>query len=303
MANLRQIKRHIASVQSIARVTNAMEVVSTAKNVRLESRLANSRLFATKSWEVLTHLASAAEPDVQTNPLFCGYREGNLLPQDRVGMVLITSNKGLVSSFNHNLLAQVRRYVERTPATVEAITLGRQGRLAMLRGTGLDASIPIHADLTLAEEKVELDDLTPVAQIVIDGFVQQRFNEVVMIYTQYHAGSRMEVTTRPLLPICPEAPAERRHYVFEPEPQELLRSLIPRVIRFQLFDAYLESLMAENASRMAAMHAAAQNASELTRNLTMAYNKARQETINAELADLLGGRLSRTGDDPALGGR
>ena len=282
MANLRQIRRHINSVQSIAKTTSAMEVVSTAKNLRIESRVANARLFAATSWELLTHLAWADEEAVRANPLFCGYDQ-----IDSVGMILITSNKGLVGSYNHNLLAQALRVVEHRPA-VKAITLGRQGQLAMLR-----RGVPIHADVHLPEERVELDDLAPVAQIAIEGMNQRQFDEVVLIHTLYHEGARLQVTTRRLLPVCPEAPTERRNYVYEPEPEELFRSLLPRVIRFQLFEAYMESLVAENVSRMVAMRAATQNADDVIKDLTLAYNKARQQAITAEMADLLGERAGR----------
>ncbi|MBC7235939.1 MAG: ATP synthase F1 subunit gamma, partial [Chloroflexi bacterium] len=285
MANLREIKRHIQSVQAIAKVTNALEVISAAKNLRLQSRVHNSRLFAIKSWEVLTHLASAAEPELETNPMFCGYRQ-----VERIGMLLITSNKGMAGPYNYNMLERANAYIEAQRAPVELITIGREGREAMLR-----RGREIHADFILPEDAIELSDMNPVAQVVLDGFSQRHFDEMVLAYTQFQPGARLVPTVRPLLPFCPEAPSERREYVYEPEPAELLRSLLPRVIRFQIFQAYLESLMAENTSRQVAMRAATQNAEDLVQDLTMTYNKARQQAITAELADLLGGRMHVTG--------
>ncbi len=288
MPNLRQIKRHINSVRSIAKVTNTLEVISAAKSLRLQSRVTHSRLFAVKSWDVLTHLASAAEPELQSNPMFCGYDK-----VDRVAMILITSQRGLAGAYNANVLRQALDFIERSPAPVVAITLGRQGRQAMLR-----RGVPIHADLALPEEKVEVADLTPLAQIVLDGFTQRSFDEVVLVYTRYQLGARLQPATRTLLPFSPDSSVERHEYVYEPEPQELLRSLLPRVIRFQIFEAYVESLMAENASRVAAMRTATQNAQDLIEDLTMSYNKGRQQAITTELSDLAGARLHAAKDEP-----
>jgi len=284
MANIREIKRHIQSVRSIAQVTNALQVVSAARLHRLQGRAESTRAFAERSWEVLHHLASAAEAEVRENPMFCGYASEN-----RLGLILITGNRGMVGAYNHNIIALAGQYLDglrhaNPEATVEAITIGRMGRQALLR-----QGYHIHADFSLLDDKADITALTPVARVVLDGFERRTFDRVMIAYTRFERGSRLRPTLRPLLPLCPSEPAEPHEYIYEPSPDELLLSLLPRIIRFQIYQAFLESLVVENTSRMIAMRAATQNGEHLVQQLTLSYNKARQEAITAELMDILGG--------------
>jgi len=147
----------------------------------------------------------------------------------------------------------------------------------------------IHADFGLLDDRADITAMTPVARVILDGFRDRRFDEVVIAHTQFEPGARLRPAVRQLLPLGPSAPVEWRDYIYEPDPHELLLGLLPRVIRFQLYQMFLESLMAENMSRGVAMRAATQNAADIVDRLTIGYNKARQEAITAELMDILGG--------------
>lgn len=279
MPTLRDIKSHISSVRNIAKVTRAMEMVSAARNQRLVARVESTRVFADKSWEVLNHLAAAAEAGVRANPLFCGYSA-----VDRIGMLLITSDRGMVGAYDANILTAAARYIEAHEQRVQVITIGKVGRTAMLR-----QGVPIHAEFTSLGDDIDISDLTPVARVIQEGFDRRTFDQVVIAYTQFRPGARLKPAVRQLLPVCPEDVSNARAYIYEPSPSELLMALLPRLIRFQIYQAFLESQAAENTSRMVAMHAATQNASDIIGGLSISYNKARQQAITSEMLDILGG--------------
>jgi F-type H+-transporting ATPase subunit gamma len=279
MPTLRDIKGHISSVRNIAKVTRALEMVAAARNHRLIARVESTRVFADKSWEVLNHLASAADVQVRENPLFCGYSQ-----IDKIGMLLITSDRGMVGAYDGNILAMANGYIKAHAGRVQVITIGKVGRTAMLR-----QGVPIHAEFTNLSDNLDITDMTPVARVLLDGFSSHLFDEVVIAYTQFRKGVRLKPEIRQLLPVCPEAQPETRTYIYEPEPSALLMALLPRLVRFQLYQAYLESLAAENTARMVAMHAATENATEIIGDLTISYNKARQQAITSEILDILGG--------------
>jgi len=276
---LRDIKSHISSVRNIAKVTRAMEMVAAARNHRLMAQVESTRVFADKSWEVLNHLAGAAESGIRENPMFCGYSQVS-----QIGLLLISSDRGMVGAYDANVLNMVSRYIQDHASRVQLITIGKTGREAMLR-----QGVPIHAEFTNLSDKIDITELTPVARVVLDGFREHVFDEVHIAYTQFREGTRLRPEIRQLLPVCPEIKQDKREYIYEPDPNELLMALLPRLIRFQIYQAFLESLAAENTARMVAMHAATQNATEIIDNLTVSYNKARQQAITAEILDILGG--------------
>lgn len=279
MSSLREIKGHIGSVHNIAQVTRAMELVAAARNHRLQARVASTRAFAEKSWEVLNHLASAAEEVVREHPMFCGHPNVN-----RIGLLLISSDRGMVGPYDYNVISQATQYIEARNVKAEVITIGKVGRAMMLR-----QGYQIHAEFTDLTEKADITDLTPVARVLLDGFRNRVFDEAAICYTEFQSGARLKPCIRQLLPICPDEAPARREYIYEPGPAELLQALLPRLIRFQIFQAFLESLAAENTSRMIAMHSATQNANDIIENLTMSYNKVRQQTITSEINDIIGG--------------
>jgi F-type H+-transporting ATPase subunit gamma len=281
MPSLREIKGHIQSVDSIAKVTKAMEVVAAAKAHRLEARMRSTKPFSDKSWEVLNHLAAAAESAIQDEISFCGYPE-----VERIGLVLFTSNRGMVGAYDHTVTMTALRYLQSRHAEGEIITVGKVGREMMLQ-----QGQHIHADFSTLEDSASLSDMTPIAQVLLEGFREKRFEQVTLAHSQHRPGARLQPTIRQLLPLCPE-PTEPREYIYEPDPDQLLAALLPRVIRFQVYEAFLEARASENTERMVAMHSATSNAGDLTESLTLGYNKARQQAITNELLDILGGTVT-----------
>ena len=278
MPTLRDIKRHITSVESIAKITNALEAVAMSRIGRLTARAQATRPFATRSWTVLNHLAATAAAQLAGNPVFCGHDA-----VERIGLLVISSDKGMVGSFNSDIVAHAVGYAEQQTVPVDVIALGRIGRESML-GRGY----PVHADFA-STESPETAEISSVAQVLLQGFGGRSFQEVVMVFATGGRGTPIHPLTRPLLPLRPSEGEVHREYIYEPDPEELLRGLLPRIIRFQVFQAHLESLIAENMSRRMAMRTATLNANDLIGDLSRSYNKARQENITAEMVDLLGG--------------
>jgi F-type H+-transporting ATPase subunit gamma len=281
MPSLREIKGHIQSVDSIAKVTRAMEVVAAAKAHRLEARMRSTRPFSDRSWQVLNHLAAASESAIQDEITFCGYPG-----VEHIGLVLFTSNRGMVGAYDHTVTMTALRYLQSRRAEGELITVGKVGREMMLH-----YEQHIHADFSSLEDSASLDDLTAISRVLLDGFREKHFEQVTLVHSQHRPGARLQPAVRQLLPICPEI-TEPREYIYEPSPDQLLAALLPRVIRFQVYEAFLEARASENTARMVAMHSATSNAGDLTESLTLSYNKARQQAITNELLDILGGTVN-----------
>ena len=284
MPNLRDIRNHITSVQSIAKVTRALEEVSGVKGRRLQARVESTYGFADRSWQVLNHLAACAGEVVRENPFF------RLREVHSLGMLLITSDRGMVGPADENVFMAAMQHVSARGVEAKWITIGRIGRANLLQ-----REQTIHADFP-HNDRADITQLTPVARLLMDGFANGTFDEAWIAYTQFRPGARLKPIVRRLLPIQADQPSTPRFYVFEPSPQEILDELIPRIVQFQIYEAFLEALTSEHVARNAAMHAATKNASELLQHLRLTYNKTRQQQITAEILDILGGSLGVEGE-------
>lgn len=264
-------------MSSIAKVTNAMQVVAAAQHQRLRGRVQGARGFAERSWEVLDHLAATARDELADDPFFGGHGAASA-----VALVLVSSDRGMAGDFDQAITAVALRFVRAHGVPVRLITVGKSGRDAMIR-----LGYEIHADVHLGVN-FQLEQVTPIAHVLIDGFRDGAFDEVHIAYTQFHGGARFSPTTRRLLPAS-LSDAPPRQYIYEPDPHTLLRELLPMILRFQVFQAVLESMTAETAARMVAMRTATRNAAELVTHLRSTYNKARQQAITGEMLDIIGG--------------
>jgi F-type H+-transporting ATPase subunit gamma len=272
---LREIRSHVNSVRSISQVTKALEVVSAAKYHRLQTRVLATRAFADKSWEVLTHLALAAS-DMASLPIFGGRQV------HRIGVLLFTSSRGMVGAHDDNVIAAALRYIEARAIETSFITIGRVGRDALLH-----QDWPIHADFSLLDDKADITRLAPVAQVVLEGFDEGLYDEVWIAATRLQMSARLQPAMRRLLPIQPPQRGPTRQYIYEPDPDQIVAALVPRIVRFQIYQAFLEAIAAENAARAVAMQTASHNAADLIKHLSVSYSNARQQAITSELRDIV----------------
>jgi len=278
---LREIRQHIRSIRNIAQITKAMEMIAASKMMRAQQQALASRAYAQRAWEVLTYLA--AQPERIEHPLY------EKRPVKTVGLILITSDRGLCGPYNHNIIRKASQYIlEKMDEgkEVRLITVGRRGRDFMLR-----YGHNVVAEFTKISDRPTLADVAPIARIAIEDFINREVDEVCIAYTQFISTLTQRPTIKWLLPIEPPAPEERLAalYIFEPDPQTVLNEVLPRFTELQVYQCILESLASEHSARMVAMRNATENANDYIAELTLRFNKVRQWTITREMMDIAGG--------------
>lgn len=286
MASLREIRRRVKSVKNVAKITKAMEMVSASKMRRAQRNTQATRPYADRMRVVMGELTTRAGKTL-AHPLLT-QRES----VRRIGLVIVTPDKGLCGALVTNVLRMASRFVldqRKLGREVEVLTVGRKGRDFAVR-TGL----PLIAEITGLGDAPGLIDILPVATNVIDGFTEGRYDEVYVVFTAFINTLTQKPERRRLLPI--EPPSEpvagaRVDYTYEPGQGEVLNALLPRFVEVQLYQTILESIASEHSARMAAMRNATDNAKELVRDLTLSANKARQAAITKELAEISAGSL------------
>jgi F-type H+-transporting ATPase subunit gamma len=292
LATLLEIRRRIKSVRNIGQVTRAMQAVAASRMQRAQAQVKATRAYAEKAWEVLTHLAAQREVGEELHPLL------QVRPLHTVVLVLLTGDRGLCGAFNHNIIMKAVDFIEESPWPVKLITVGRKGRDFMLR-RGED----IVAEFTAIPDQPRLVDVTPIARVAIDGFLEGRFDQVCLAYSDFINVLTQRPTVKRLLPIMPgeietQAMGEyvesvraqaATEYIYEPDPRSILDEVLPRFTELQIYQAILESIASEHSARMVAMRNASDNASALVGDLTLEFNKARQRAITLEIMDIAGG--------------
>jgi F-type H+-transporting ATPase subunit gamma len=300
LPSTREIRRRIRSVKNISQVTRAMQMVAASKMRRAQEQVLATRPYTEKAWQVLSNLAAQRGVDETTHPLLQIREEIKT-----VGMVLITSDKGLCGSYNHNMIQAASRFINELPYPVELITVGRRGRDAMWRRRQT-----IVAEFSELPPQPRLLDITPISRTIMDGFISGEYDIVYLAHTDFINTLTQRPAIWQLLPIHPlqlgvspvseyrdTRPSEETvEYIYEPDPHTILDTVLPRFTELQVYQAVLESLASEHSARMVAMRNATENAEELLGDLTLTYNRARQEAITKEMLDIAGGAeaLSKT---------
>jgi F-type H+-transporting ATPase subunit gamma len=298
LPSTREIRRRIRSVKNISQVTRAMQMVAASKMRRAQEQVLATRTYSEKAWQMLTNLASQRGVDETVHPLLRVREEIKT-----VGIVLITADKGLCGSYNHNMVQAVWRFINELPYPVELMTLGTRGRDTMWR-----LGQTIVAEFSDLPPQPGLLDVTPIARTAINGFITGKFDVVYLAHTDFINTLIQRPAIWQLLPIRPlhlEATPISEHregkepslvveYLYEPDPHTILDTVLPRFTELQIYQAVLESLASEHSARMVAMRSATENANELLGDLTLTYNRARQEAITKEMLDIVGGAEAST---------
>ena len=295
MASIRELKRRIKSVKNISQVTRAMQMVAASRMRRAQEQALASRPYAAKAWEVLTHLASQRGDTEQLHPLLTHRDEIK-----KIAIILITADKGLAGAYNSNMIRATTRFMsEHNQQEANLITVGRKGRDFMVR-----YGRNVVAEFTDLPARPTTLDIGPIARLAVDGFLMGEYDEVYLAYTQFVNTLQQNPTIDLLLPIHAghvEGKVTGQHlsqedmipgpaeYVYEPDPTTLLDTILPRFTELQVYQAVLEALASEHSARMVAMRNATENAKELISDLTLTYNKVRQDAITKEMLDIAGG--------------
>jgi F-type H+-transporting ATPase subunit gamma len=303
MATRKDVKNRISSVKNVQKITRAMEMVAAARLRRAEQRIADLRPYAQALRKMTRQVAEAAGVEARNLPVLQEHEGG-----DRVGILLVTGDRGLAGSFNSQIIRagiEQQRSEQAEGRKVEFSVVGRRGASSMkFRGEEL------RGEYTGFTDRPAFSDARDIAEELITAYVDDELSRVDLVYNRYVSPLTQYVRRQTLLPIQQAevfgegvdelaqqeevdselAEAHRRAlWVYEPEPEELLAELVPEYAQLTVYRALLESTASEHGSRMTAMRNAADNAKEVIGDLTLEMNRVRQAEITQEILEVVGG--------------
>ena len=282
MATAREIRRRIRGVRNTAQIAKAMETVAASKMRKAQAQTLASRPYAEKAMVVLRSLArqtrsggGALHPLLEQRPL------------NRISLVLYTADRGLCGAFNANMIRKAVDFAKGQEHPVEFVAVGRKGRDFLWR-----YGFAVDAEFVGIPDRPALTDVLPVAQVAMEDYLNGQSDAVYLAYTSFVNTLVQRPVIMRLLPLEPvwenETPSTV-DYIYEPNPRDILDVVLPRFTEREIYQAMLESIASEQSARMVAMRNARDAATDLISELTLSYNKARQEAITTELLDIAGG--------------
>lgn len=284
MANLKEIRIRIASVNSTMQITSAMKMVSAAKLKRAQDAITRMRPYSEKLQEILANVSSTLDAS-----------EGVYSRNSEVKNVLvvaITSNRGLCGGFNNNVLKEVRNAVriQYAGANVKVLSLGKKAA-DVYRKTNMHYTEGFGDTPFAIFDKLTFDNVSKIANEIMNQFAKGKFDKVVVAYNSFKNAAVQQVKLEQYLPVVPVTvgSSSKVEYIYEPTKEQILEDLIPRSLKIQLYKALLDSNAAEHGARMTAMHKATDNAGALVKELKINYNKARQAAITNEILEIVAG--------------
>lgn len=287
MPNLKEVRNRIVSVNSTQQITSAMKMVSAAKLRRAQDAITQMRPYAEKLKEILGNLSNTI--DASEGGAFSVQREPK-----KILIVAVTSNRGLAGAFNSNVLKAARNLVatqykaQEDAGNVSYITIGKKATDALTR-----AKLNVMSSHNQVFDGLSFEKVAPVAERIMQGFASGEFDRVILLYNRFKNAAVQITTEEQFLPVLPPEKSAQKtssiDYIFEPNKEEIVRELIPKSLKIQLYKAVLDSHAAEHGARMTAMNKATDNAKEMLKELRLSYNKARQAAITNEILEIVGG--------------
>jgi len=317
MPSSRDIKNRIKSISNTKKITKAMEMVAASKMRKAIEAVLRTRTYANLSWLTVLNLSQSADGNNETlHQLLTPRKEIK-----KVGIILITSNRGLCGGFNaaiinkvHESIKKYQKIGEQAIIEAEFVLIGKKGAAIHHRGHKIVADFP---KLDLASE---VNEIVPIANLIIGEYLSGKYDKIMVAYTDFVSSSKQIPRVKQILPIEIDEADEylgivgqdtrlgldkefiedkeekylrsgkfNYEYTFEPSPAEVLDEMLPRLIEIQLYQALLESNASEHSARMAAMHQATEAAGDMVSELTLSFNKARQASITSEIAEISAG--------------
>jgi len=288
MPNLKAIRLRINSVKSTRQITSAMKMVAAAKLRKAQDKILRLRPYAGKLNEILVGLTESLANTEEDNIY------GRKSEPEKILIVVITSNRGLCGSFNSNVIRETRRviyedyYEQYKNGILWFIAIGKKG-YDFLRKQKLN----ILEEANDLVNNLTFEKSVPLATRIMEHFVSGRFDRVRIIYNQFKNAAVQILTNESFLPVETKTTEKKIHpvvdYIYEPTKEEIIKDLIPRTLKIQFYKAILDSFVAEHGARMTAMHKATDNATELIKDLTLQYNKARQAAITNQILEVVTG--------------
>jgi F-type H+-transporting ATPase subunit gamma len=291
MPGSKEIRNKIKSVQNTRKITKAMEMVAASKMRRAQERMRAARPYAEKIRNVAAHM-SHANPE---------YRHPFLIERDtvkRVGIIVVTADKGLCGGLNTNVLrlalGKVREW-EAEGEEIEACAIGNKG-LGFLQRLG----VQVVSQVTGLGDRPHMGNLIGAVKVMLDGYIADRFDRLLIFYTRFINTMKQEPVMEQLLPLSAEhitvtaqaagaTPTGTWDYIYEPDAGAVLNDVLTRYIEALIYQAVAENMASEQSARMVAMKSASDNAGTVIDELTLVYNKSRQASITKELSEIVGG--------------
>ncbi len=287
MSSLKDIRKRITSVKNTQKITRAMKLVAAAKLRRAQGAMMELRPYAEKYREMLGSLVAATGGAGEAaHPLLADREEVK-----KVAVLALSSDRGMCGAFNGAAQKQVSQYVASQQEAGREVVLFPLGRrmVQFAKKSGVEVGQDF-GEIVPATETKEIKKITA---FLVDGFLAETFDEVVIVSNRFRSVIAQEAMTAPLLPVVAEEEdelnSERGDFLYEPDQEGLLDHVVPAYVEVQVREAILESIAGEHAARMNAMNSATDNATEMISSLTLQMNRARQAAITTELMEIIGG--------------
>ena len=281
-ANMKEIKERIDSVKNTSQITNAMNIVSSTKFKRFQVLTLKSRSYARAVNEAFDNLVASLTGNKFV--IFDGKPEVK-----RVGIIVMTSDRGLCGSFNSNTfrrLENMKKKFQKEGKEVSVVTIGRKAKEYCK-----NRDINVDSEYTQMIPETMFETGKNISEDVVQFYLNDFYDEVYMIYSKFVSAIEYNIQVEKLLPIEKKEGLPTKEYIFEPSEEEVLNSFVPQVLNIKLYQSLLENSASEHSARMSAMKQANDNASEMIRNLEVQYNRERQGKITQELTEIISGSL------------
>ena len=292
MANLKEIRTRIASVGSTQQITSAMKMVSASKLRKSQNLIVKLRPYSAKMTEIIQRLGEGENDGI---PFVRQEKKKKIL------LLVLTSNKGLCSSFNSTVIketfSQISRYQnDESVATISLWTFGKKGSDALNKALNKDKSAFKNVEIVAQDDdiwdRLDFNATEEVAQKLMSDFTNKTFDQVEIIYNQFKNSATTILTTETFLPLSLSTDADsavNNNYIYEPTKAEIIENIIPLSLKTQLYKCFLDSFASEHGTRMTSMHKATDNAQNLLKDLKLTYNKIRQAAITNEIIEICSG--------------
>lgn len=289
MANLKEVRERIGSVKNTQQITSAMKMVSAAKMSRAAQRITEMRPYALKLSDMLTNILSNLEGDASTS-------FNQVRPISKACLVVVTSSRGLAGAFNTNVIKAAVNVLETeltSASEIEVIAIGKKGAEFFVRNYSSDARMTINRDFQELFQDLSFDNTKDVPELIMNRFAAGKYDSVHVAFARFKNAAVQFAEAVQFLPVVDTDDAEgnttNADYIFEPSKEVLLEELVPTILKTRFQSFLLDTNASEHGARMTAMDKATENASELLKELKIAYNKARQEAITTEILEIVSG--------------
>ncbi|HEX3099584.1 MAG TPA: ATP synthase F1 subunit gamma [Patescibacteria group bacterium] len=286
MPSTQELTRRIKSIKSTRKITRAMQMVSAAKMRKAQNATMASRTYSELASELIAGLGDVSKYE---NPLLKQHEHAK-----KLGIVLVTTNKGLVGGFNSNLFNKLKELELGEPELVgEVIAIGKKGSEAVSR-----TERNLIAQFTKHDSTEQVKDIYPIVKMISDAYKSGEYKKILVVYNHFVSTLQQQPTAKVLLPFSWESEAAEEtktstfEFVFEPTRSAVLEHLLPRVLESQIYQAILESDASEHSARMVMMKNATEAAGDLIDDLTLTFNQLRQNKITTELSEITAGRIA-----------